>query len=88
MKIHNKKLIQPYFDDVWNGRKTFEIRKNDCDYQVGDIIILREFDKKTNKYTGDWIMTKIIYKIDNFVGIEQGYCVLGIKVLERGVGER
>ena len=85
MKIHDKKLIQPYFDDVWNGNKTFEIRKNDCDYQIGDFLILHEFDKKTDKYTGDWILTKIIYKIENFVGIEQGYCVLGIKVLERGV---
>lgn len=85
MKIHNKKLIQPYFDSVWNGNKTFEIRKNDCDYQIGDFLILCEFDKKTNKHTGDWILTKIIYKIDNFVGIEHGYCVLGIKVLERGV---
>lgn len=88
MKIHNKKLIQPYFDDVWNGNKTFEIRKNDCDYQVGDLLILREFDKKTDKYTGDWIMTKIIYKIENFVGIEEGYCILEIKVLERGGDER
>lgn len=88
MKTHNKKLIQPYFDDVWNGNKTFEIRKNDCDYQVGDLLILREFDKKTDKYTGDWIMTKIIYKIENFVGIEEGYCILEIKVLERGGDER
>lgn len=70
MKIHDKKLIQPYFDDVWNGNKTFEIRKNDCDYQIGDFLILHEFDKKTDKYTGDWILTKIIYKIENFVGIE------------------
>ena len=85
MKTHNKKLIHPYFDDVWNGRKTFEIRKNDCDYQVGDLLILRQFD---NQYEGAYVLTKIIYKIDNFVGIEQGYCVLGIKVLERGVGKR
>ena len=86
--MHNKKLIQPYFDDVWNENKTFEIRKNDCNYQVGDLLILREFDKKTDKYTGDWIMTKITYKIENFVGIEEGYCILEIKVLERGVDER
>lgn len=88
MKTHDKKLMQPYFDAVLNESKTFEIRKNDCDYQVGDLLILHEFDKKTDKYTGDWILTKIIYKIDNFVGIEQGYCVLGIKVLERGGDER
>lgn len=85
MKTHNKKLIQPYFDDVWNGNKTFEIRKNDCDYQVGDILILCEFDEKTSRYTGAWLVVKIVYKIEDFAGIENGYCILGIKVLERGV---
>lgn len=88
MKIHDKKLIQPYFDAVLSGSKTFEIRKNDCNYQVGDLLILHEFDKKTNQYEGAYVLTKIIYKIENFAGIEQGYCVLGIKVLERGVDKR
>ncbi len=85
MKTHNKKLIQPYFDAVLNGSKTFEIRKNDCNYQVGDLLILREFDEEASSYSGAYVLVKIIYKIDNFVGIEHGYCVLGIKVLERGV---
>ncbi len=83
MKTHNKKLIQPYFDDVWNGNKTFEIRKNDCDYQVGDILILCEFDEKTSRYTGAWLVVKIVYKIEDFAGIENGYCILGIKLSDR-----
>lgn len=42
-------------------------------------------DEEASSYSGAYVLVKIIYKIDNFVGIEQGYCVLGIKVLERGV---
>jgi len=58
MKIHNKKLIQPYFDDVWNGNKTFEIRKNDCDYQIGDFLILHELTNETIQIEG-----KKLYRI-------------------------
>ena len=36
MKTHIKKLTQPFFDDVWDGKKMFELRKNDCDYKVDD----------------------------------------------------
>lgn len=40
MKIHELKLDTFYFDDVKSGLKTFEIRKNDRDYQVGDLLSL------------------------------------------------
>ena len=36
--IHQIKLVQPYVDAVYKGLKTFEVRKNDRDYQIGDII--------------------------------------------------
>lgn len=41
MKTHYKKLVQPFFDDVWDGKKMFELRKNDCNYTVGDLIVLK-----------------------------------------------
>lgn len=40
---HDIKVIQPYFDAILDGSKTFEIRKNDRAYQKGDVLILREF---------------------------------------------
>lgn len=43
MKIHELKLDVKYFDEVKNGTKNFEIRKNDRDFQVGDIMILKAF---------------------------------------------
>ncbi len=43
MKIHELKLDEEYFDDVKSGLKTFEIRKNDRNYQVGDLLALSRF---------------------------------------------
>ncbi|MDG4985166.1 DUF3850 domain-containing protein [Lactococcus lactis] len=43
MKTHDLKLDIKYFEDVKSGKKNFEIRKNDRDFQVGDILELKAF---------------------------------------------
>ncbi|AIS74044.1 hypothetical protein [Leuconostoc phage LLC-1] len=43
MKIHELKLDEEYFDDVESGLKTFEIRKNDRNYNAGDLLALSRF---------------------------------------------
>lgn len=83
MKTHYKKLVQPFFDDVWNGKKKFELRKNDCDYQVGDKIVLKEYDPKHDEYIGKRISAHIIYVLENYVGLEKGYCILGLDRIEK-----
>ncbi|EKE9396612.1 DUF3850 domain-containing protein, partial [Listeria monocytogenes] len=49
-KTHELKILSEYFWDIAEGRKTFEIRKNDRNFQVGDYLILKEF--KEEKHTG------------------------------------
>lgn len=39
---HDLKILPRYFDAVEDGSKPFEVRRNDRDYQVGDILLLRE----------------------------------------------
>jgi len=41
--VHDLKTWPLYFAAVSSGKKTFEIRKNDRDFKVGDILILKEF---------------------------------------------
>ena len=43
MKVHELKLNRGFFDDVQSGVKSFEIRKNDRDFEVDDILVLRKF---------------------------------------------
>lgn len=76
--IHQLKLSSKYFDDVQNGKKTFEVRKNDRGYNVGDILLLNEINEK-NEYTGRAVKVKVTYFFSLF-GLASGYCVLGVKL--------
>ena len=42
---HDLKILPEHFNAVADGRKPFEVRRNDWDYQVGDILHLREDNK-------------------------------------------
>lgn len=43
MKTHELKLDIKYFDDVKTGKMNFNVRKNDRDFQVGDILELKAY---------------------------------------------
>lgn len=36
MKVHKLKILPEYYNAQIEGKKNFEIRKNDRNYQVGD----------------------------------------------------
>lgn len=77
MKTHKIKLSHCFFDDVASGRKNFELRKNDRDYQTGDYLCLCEI--KWERLTGRELMVVVTYKLQGFTGLSDGYCVLVIK---------
>ena len=45
MSRHILKTFPNYFQQVWDGEKTFEVRFDDRGYQRGDVLVLREFDR-------------------------------------------
>lgn len=57
--VQRLKTWPMYFDKVLDGSKTFEIRKNDRDFQVGDVLILKEYDEEN--YTGRQIYLEVTY---------------------------
>ena len=75
--IHKIKISHLYYDDIQNGKKNFELRKDDRNYQVGDKLLLHEI--KEDSLTGRLIEVDVVYKLVNYVGLENGYCILGIK---------
>ncbi|MGJ6852999.1 ASCH/PUA domain-containing protein [Listeria monocytogenes] len=75
-KTHELKILSEYFWDIIEGRKTFEIRKNDRDFQVGDYLILKEF--KDGKHTRQFRAVEVTYITD--YAQKEGYVVMGIKL--------
>lgn len=60
MKIE-KKVWPEYFQKIFNGEKTFELRLADFECKNGDVLFLREWDTKTKQYTGRELEKKITY---------------------------
>ncbi|MFQ7248618.1 MAG: DUF3850 domain-containing protein [Ruminococcus sp.] len=76
--IHQIRLAKPYFDDVANGIITFEILKNGGKYKKGDLLEMMEFTD--GKYTGRSVRALVTYILEDYTGIEEGYCIMAIKV--------
>ena len=82
MRVHELKIGSEFFEAVKDGRKKFEIRKNDRNYKVGDVLMLLEYDKYYEAFTGEKITVEIIYMTD--YAQQDGYVVLGIEEIWEG----
>lgn len=88
MTTHRLKVLIKYADAIMNGTKTFEVRKNDRGYEVGDKIV---FDVVTNKsyFVGEAArhplngeVYRIDYILDDFEGLAQKYVALAISKVD------
>ena len=79
MKEVEKKILPQFFKDVLTGRKTFEIRKDDDGVEVGDVLVLREYDGE--KYTGKRVKRVVTYVLRDCAeyGLMDGFAVYGIQ---------
>lgn len=76
--VHNLKTWPAYFSAVCLGSKNFECRKDDRGFNVGDTLILHEYDPD-NGYTGGQVTKAITYILRDFEGVVPGWCVMGLK---------
>jgi len=71
MKKVEKKVWPEYFQKIFEGKKTFELRLNDFDIEEGDILVLKEWDPNTKDYTGRELEKKVGFvgkwKIDDLI---------------------
>ncbi len=64
------------------GNKRFELRKNDRGFEVGDIVVLQEWDPKDERYTERFVLVEIDYITQGqFPGLLDGYCVFNFNPL-------
>jgi len=105
---HVLKTWPASFNAIWEGKKLYELRKDDRSYRLGDQLKLLEWvpshtdscewvdnhcvkcnrksgDPLEGSYTNRHISAEISYitKSGEFPGLEEGFSILGICVLER-----
>lgn len=78
--VHKLKILPCFFAAVCDGTKTFEVRKNDRGFQVGDILELKEWLPDSG-YTGKFVRRKVTYILYGGViaGLDESYVVMAIK---------
>jgi hypothetical protein len=78
-KIHHLKTLPEYYWPIDTGDKTFEIRKNDRDFQIGDTLFLEEWTPGFG-YTGHKSKRTISFVLHGGqFGLSKDYCVLALK---------
>ena len=78
---HDLKCWPQPFDAIWDGRKRFEIRKNDRNFGVNDKLVLWEWDPIAEKYSGRKIEAQVTYIVRGGEwGLPADICVMGITV--------
>jgi len=75
--VHDLKIQSQYFDRIASGAKKAEMRKNDRDFQLGDLLRLREY---AHDYTGREIIVRVTDTLYGpCFGIEDGYVMMSIR---------
>ena len=84
MTTHTLKIQKQYADAVLNGTKTFEIRKNDRNFKVGDKIVFEVLANEgydvraAARHPPNGAFYRIGYILDDFEGLAQKYVALAI----------
>jgi hypothetical protein len=77
-RTHELKIWPACFSAVEAGIKSFDVRQNDRDFQVGDVLLLREYEPESEQYSGRTTTRRISYLLPGGTfGVEAGWCVLG-----------
>lgn len=78
MAEHELKTWPTFYEAVAAGDKTFELRKDDREFQVGDTLHLREW--QPSGYTGRECKRRVTYVLTNApnFGLMPGFAVLGL----------
>ena len=87
MSIHILKTLPPYYEEVKEGNKLFELRKNDRDFKVDDLVFLCEYRSDSQEFTGGIFEARITYVLepDNTIrGLMPGYVIFGFSPIDWG----
>ena len=81
--IHARKIEPEFFRAVVEGRKTFEVRKeDDAVFSVGDLLVLEELDGAGCATTGTIYVAEITYVLRDSRFVQPGYAIISIRRAE------
>lgn len=81
-QAHELQIWPACFEAVAAGTKPFDVREKDLNFQVGDVLLLREYDPDANDYTGRTMQRWVSYVLEGGAfGVQPGWCVLGFSDL-------
>jgi hypothetical protein len=81
---HALKTWPEFYKAVESGEKTFEVRRMDRPFKVGDTLLLQEWDNNKMEYTGAETKRTVSYILAgdvNKFGLFSDFCVMGLKDL-------
>ena len=96
MSTHELKCWPEFFGPLNSGDKTAELRLNDRNFQVGDILILREWEPTTQVYSGNECRRRVTHvmhgvgtvgAIAPLRGLSSKFVMLSLREVERHVFE-
>jgi len=88
MILHELKTHSGPFNDLWQGRKSFELRKNDRGFGQGDVLLLREYDPPHADadcgYSGRALIALVVHLIEGpRYGLQDGFVCMSVKTVAR-----
>lgn len=76
----------PHYLDIGAGIKTAEIRKNDRDYKAGDYLVMRPVSSNGEYASDGDITAEVLHVLTDFPeGLQEGYCLLSLRVVRSQV---
>ena len=75
---HELKITPIHFNYLILGAKTFEVRKNDRNYQVGDKLLLKEWN--FTHYTGREVEVEVTHILNDPDYCKKGFVIMSIKL--------
>ena len=77
---HELKTWQSYFHSIADGTKTFEIRRDDRGFRIGDTLRLRETEYGSGAYTGreERRLITHILRYESDLGLLDGFAILSL----------
>ncbi len=80
MAVHDLKTWPKFFAEVLEGRKTFELRRDDRGFKVGDTLNLQEWNPETGAFTGCSTRRRVTYLVRDVpeFGLKPGFVIMSL----------